>query len=156
MKHLDVPIPQTLSASYLIRLAAPMTGAEVHRRITRAVGTRLTGPLKTPVLQWTDQGAVPVQVLTRPDAEPLPGDPDYAIAEQRSRFKDARAFVRVSVTHPASLIAVHEWKARGPAAAFAADVEAPLIDTNAHVVLDARDALASLPDTTFAARPATT
>ena len=56
MKHLDVPVPQTLYASYLIPLAAPMTGAEVHRRITRAVGTRLTGPLKTLVLQWADQG----------------------------------------------------------------------------------------------------
>ena len=60
MKHLDVSAPQTLSASYLIPLAAPMTGAEVQRRITRAVGTRLTGPLKTLVLQWADQGAVSV------------------------------------------------------------------------------------------------
>jgi hypothetical protein len=77
MKHLDVPVPQTLSASYLIPLAAPMIGAEVQRRITRAVGTRLTGPLKTLVRQWADQGAVFVQVLTCPDAEPLPGDPDH-------------------------------------------------------------------------------
>ena len=60
MKHLDVSAPQTLSASYLIPLAAPMIGAEVQRRITRAVGTRLTGPLKTLVLQWADQGAVSV------------------------------------------------------------------------------------------------
>jgi len=39
-------------ADSLIPLAAPMTGAEVRRRLSRAVGTRLTGPLKTPVLQW--------------------------------------------------------------------------------------------------------
>ena len=35
----------------IARDMAPTTEAEIHRLITRAVGTRLTGPLKTPVLQ---------------------------------------------------------------------------------------------------------
>ena len=44
---------------------------------------------------------------------------------------------------------MQEWKARGPAVAFAAEFGAPVLDPQALQVLTAEDALAALPDTTL-------
>jgi hypothetical protein len=44
---------------------------------------------------------------------------------------------------------MQEWKARGPAAALAAELGAPVLDLQAPRVLTAEDALAALPDTTL-------
>jgi hypothetical protein len=41
----------------ITRGMAPTTGTEIRRLITRAVGTRLTGPLKTPVLHPRKRGS---------------------------------------------------------------------------------------------------
>jgi hypothetical protein len=60
-----------------------------------------------------------------------------------------RGFVRFSATQRASLIGIQEWKARGPAAALAAELGAPVLDPKTPQVLTAEDALAALPDTTL-------
>ena len=44
---------------------------------------------------------------------------------------------------------MQEWKARGPAAALAAEFGAPVLDPQALQVLTAEDALAALPDMTL-------
>jgi hypothetical protein len=44
---------------------------------------------------------------------------------------------------------MQEWKTRGPAAALAAELGAPVLDLQALQVLTAEDALAALPDTTL-------
>ena len=72
----------------------------------------------------------------------------FGTPEQRVFIAGARAFVRFSATQRASLIGMQEWKARGPAAALAAEFGAPVLDPQALQVLTAGDALAALPDTT--------
>jgi hypothetical protein len=73
----------------------------------------------------------------------------FGTPEQRVFLARARAFVRFSATQRASLIGMQEWKARGPAAALAAGLGAPVLDPQALQVLTAEDALAALPDTTL-------
>ena len=73
----------------------------------------------------------------------------FGTPEQRVFLARAGAFVRFSATQRASLIGMQEWKARGPAAAFAARFGAPVLDPQALQVLTAEDALAALPDTTL-------
>jgi hypothetical protein len=73
----------------------------------------------------------------------------FGTPEQRVFLARARAFVRFSATQRASLIGMQEWKARGPAAALAAELGAPVLDPQAMQVLTAEDALAALPDTTL-------
>ena len=50
----------------------------------------------------------------------------FGTPEQRVFLARARAFVRFSATQRASLIGMQEWKARGPAAALAAELGAPV------------------------------
>jgi hypothetical protein len=134
MKTLVLPVPESLSASYLIPLSSAVTSVAAQRQVTKAVQARLTGVLRTLALEWIKQGAVSIEVT----------------AEQTAAFAQAPMFVRVAATHPASLIAMHEWKARGPAGALAATLGTPLLDQQASEVLSAEDALAALPDATMA------
>ena len=71
----------------------------------------------------------------------------FGTPDQRVLLAHAHAFVRFSATQRASLIGIQEWKARGPAAALAADLGAPVLDLQTRQVLTAEDALAALPDT---------
>ena len=156
MRTLDVPVPETLQATYLIPLQAPMTMAAARRRITKAVGTTFTGPLRALLLEWIRQGLLTAQVVAPPQNEkiPLPDDVDSVPGKQLISLARARAFVSISVTRRASLIAVHEWLARGSAAALAAELvtpgnEVPLVGTHAQEVLTPEQALASLPTLAF-------
>jgi hypothetical protein len=74
-------------------------------------------------------------------------EPHFGTAEQRAFIARAPAFVQFSATQRASLIALQEWQARGPAAAFAASLGAPVLDPRQVLVMTAEDALAALPDT---------
>jgi hypothetical protein len=140
-----------LAASYLVPLPAAMTEAQARHRIIDAVATQLNGVLKVLILDSVRRDGVIIDVVTAAGADqPLldqrdDGD-DLRLLPQISR---APAYVMVSAASPASLIAVHEWKARGPAAALAASIDAPLIDVINRESLDAREALASLPDASF-------
>jgi len=125
-----------------------MNTVEARQRASRAVEARLTGPLRTLTAKWLAKGVVKVGVDAA--GTPPPGFLDKALfgtPEQRVFLARARAFVRFSATQRASLIGMQEWKARGPAAALAADLGAPVLDPQALQVLTADDALAALPDT---------
>jgi hypothetical protein len=145
MKYLDVPVPDTLSARYLVPLPVPMTEAEVRWRVIDAIEQRLAGPLRTSVLYWLSHGPVSLGVM--PAGWPASMDPYLGdvTSKQLERLADARAFAVISATERASLIARQEWQARGPAAALAASLQAPLLDAQVPGALGAEDALASLP-----------
>ena len=145
MEYLDVPVPDTLSASYVVPLPTPMTEAEVRWRVIDAIEQRLSGPLRTTVLYWLSQG--PVSLSVTPTDWPAPFDPHLGdvTSDQITRLADARAFAVISATERASLIAMQEWQARGPAAALAASLQVQLVDAHAPGTLSATDALASLP-----------
>jgi hypothetical protein len=148
MKDLILPVPQTVSATYIVPVPAPMTTVEARREARKAVEDRLGGPLRTLTAEWLDRNAV--KVKTAPADTPPPGlldKPLFGTPGQRVILSRARAFVQFSATQRASLIGLQEWKARGPAGALAASLGAPVLDLQAVQVLTAEDALAALPDT---------
>jgi hypothetical protein len=148
MKELVLPVPETVSATYMVPVPAPMSTIEARQQASKAVKARLTGPLRTLTAEWLAKGIVKVGVEAA--GTPPPGLMDKALfgtPEQRVLLAHAHAFVRFSATQRASLIGIQEWKARGPAAALAADLGAPVLDPQALQVLTAEDALAALPDT---------
>jgi hypothetical protein len=154
MKQLYVPVPENLTASYLVPLPTAVTGAEVRHQAIEAVEALVSGPIRMLILEWIFNDAMTIQVAASPDRiVPVPNQPDGLTAEQLARLTGARAFAQVTATSAASLIAVHEWKALGPAAALAASLGAPLVDAQAIKVLSAPDALTALPDTKFSGTP---
>jgi hypothetical protein len=133
-----------LAASYLVPLPAAMTEAQARRRVVEAVNTRLSDPLRVMILDSIRQESVIIDVAEAADLpQPLPDQ----------RVRGASVYVVVSAASRASLIAVHEWKARGPAAALAASIDASLIDAISLETLDAQEALASLPTASLSGPP---
>jgi hypothetical protein len=144
MKLLDVPVPEMLAASYVVPLPAAVTAAEARRQVAEAVSSRLGDPFRAMILDSIRQESLIIDVAGAADLpQPLPDQ----------CAPNASAFVVVSAAGPSSLMAVHEWKARGPAAALAATIAAPLIDAISLDVLDAQEALASLPTVSLSGRP---
>src|SRR6516165_8094206 len=149
MKELVLPVPKMVSATYGVPVSTPMGTAEARQKASTAVETRLTGPLRTLTAEWLAKGVVKVEVeAAGPPPSGLLDRELFGTPEQRVFLARARAFVRFSATQRASLIGMQEWKARGPAAALAAELGAPVLDLRALKVLTAADALAALPDTT--------
>jgi hypothetical protein len=148
MKQLILPVPDTVSATYIVPVPAPISTVEARRQASEAVEARLTGPLRTLTTRWLAQGAVKV---TAEPAGPLPpgllDKPLFGTPQQRVYLARARAFIQFSATQRASLIGMQEWKARGPAAALAIGLGAPVLDPQAPQVLTAEEALAGVPDT---------
>ncbi len=148
MKELVLPVPETVSATYIVPVLAPVSAAEARRQAGKAIEARLTGPLRTLTKTWLAQGAVKVKAEP---AGPLPSGlldkPLFGTPEQRAFLARAQAFVQFSATQRASIVGVQEWKSRGPAGALAADLGAPVLDPQALQVLSAGEALAALPDT---------
>jgi hypothetical protein len=144
MELLDVPVPEMLAASYLVPLPAAMTAAEARRHVVEAVDTRLGDPFRAMMLDSIRQESLVIEVAGAADLpQPLPDQ----------LAPGASVFVVVSAAGPSSLMAVHEWKARGPAAALAASIDAPLIDAISLETLDAQEALASLPTVRLSGPP---
>jgi hypothetical protein len=154
MKELVLPVPKMVSATYMVPVTAPMSTVEAREQAGQAVDARLTGPLRTLTAEWLTKGTVKVGV--EPVGTPRPGSLDkldktvFCTPEQEFFLARTRAFVRFSATQRASLIGIQEWKARGPAAALAAHLGAPVLDPRAREVLTAEDALAALPETASA------
>jgi hypothetical protein len=154
MKQVYVPVPASLTANYLVPLQSTMTDTEARWRTIEAVEARLTGLTRLLILEWIRTAAVTIEVTAAPDGlVPGPRPRDGLTPEQLVRLTEARAIAWVTATSAASLIAIHEWKALGPAAALAASLGAPLVDGQAIKVLSAPDALAALPDLNFSDRP---
>jgi hypothetical protein len=147
MNELVLPVPKTVSATYVVPVSAPMSTVEAREQASRAVEARLTGPLRTLTADWLAKSEVRIEVEAA--GKPPPGLLDkelFGTPEQRVFLARARAFVRFSATQRASLIGIQEWKARGPAAALAADLGAPAPRTlAAHITrFTALTALAAL------------
>jgi hypothetical protein len=148
MKELVLPVPGIVSATYLVPMAAPMSTAEARRQAVEAVEVRLTGPLRTLVAERLADGRVKIEVGpvgTPPQRSP--DNPVFGTPGQRVFLARARAFARFSAGRRASLIGIQEWMARGPAAALAASLGAPVLDLQTLQILTAEDALAALPET---------
>lgn len=152
MNELVLPVPETLSASYMVPVPLPMDATEVRRRARRAVEALLPEPLRMMTVNWIAEGVVSIDVQPqeRHDLAPASDSPACGTPEQEEFISTARAIVQFSASNRATFLAMHEWKARGPAAALATDLGAPVFDLQAGRVLSAEDALAALPDTQLA------
>src|SRR6266487_2128049 len=62
MKELVLPVPGTVSATYIVPVPVPMSTVEARRQAGKAVEARLTGPLRTLTAEWLAKGAVKVKV----------------------------------------------------------------------------------------------
>ena len=148
MKELVVPVPETVSATYIVPVPTVVSTAEARRQAGKAVEARLTGPLRMLTKTWLAQGAVKVKAeLAGPLPPGLLDRPLFGTPEQRAFLARAQTIVQFSATQRASIVGMQEWKSRGPAAALAADLGAPVLDSQVFQVLSAGEALAALPDT---------
>ena len=98
MKQLHVPVPASLTASYLVPLPTAVTGAEARRRAIEAVEARVSGPIRMLILEWIFNDAVTIQVAASDRMVPVPYQPDGLPAEQLARLTGARAFAQVTAT----------------------------------------------------------
>ncbi len=99
MNELVLPVPKTVSATYIVPVPTPMSTVEARQQASRAVGARLTGPLRTLTAEWLAKGVVKVAVEAA--SPPPPGLLDkelFGTPEQRVLLARARAFVRFSAT----------------------------------------------------------
>jgi hypothetical protein len=132
MRPLNVPVPATLTATYLVPMLTPVTAEEAQKQTVEAVDTRLTGIMRELTLHRIRQGAVTIGVAPVPDEVPLP-DGMHGLTE-------------VMATGAASIMAMPEWYARAAAVALALSLGVPLLDVQGHQTIDPHGALAALPD----------
>jgi hypothetical protein len=84
MKDLILPIPEAVSATYIVPVPAPMSTVEARRRASKAVEARLAGPLRTLTAEWLARDAV--KINSEPAGTSPPGlldKPIFGIPGQR-------------------------------------------------------------------------
>ena len=62
MNELVLPVPKTVSATYIVPVPTPMNTVEARQQASRAVEARLTGPLRALAAEWLAKGVVKVGV----------------------------------------------------------------------------------------------
>ena len=146
-QFLPVPVPETLSARYLVPTSTPpgVTPAEA----LAGLGDRLSRPVRDLAGQQLDGPLMTAE--TRPISEfpPLPADllaVSGATSEQLRRLAAATHLVVVEASHRSGWPPTHEWAARAVATAMAASVGGDLVDVVGPQFVDAATALRSLPD----------
>ena len=95
MNELVLPVPKTVSATYIIPVPTPVSAVEARQQASRAVEAKLTGPLRTLMAEWLAKGNVNVGVEAA--GPPPPGLLDkelFGTPEQRVFLARARTFVR--------------------------------------------------------------
>jgi hypothetical protein len=142
-----VPLPEFTTveaATHAIATAAAtaITGKR-GRKLNRKRAIRLPGLFPALVLSWMRSGEVTISVLQGQDPDGVPGD---FPPELEWFLATAPAFAVITSVHPASLLAVQEWRARATAAALAAGLGCAMFELSALRTLDVPTALASLPE----------
>jgi len=170
MDELIVPVREEVRTVYVVPLptfttieaADRVIATEVARTVTGKGSVRLPGALDALVLSWVREGDVKISVLeglgpvgrvadanTESDSKTLP-------PELQQYLRTAPAFAVIKAAHPASLVAVQEWRARATAIALAAGLKADLFELSALRSLDVPTAMASLPEVVLVGDPVRT
>ncbi|MEV0154567.1 DUF2314 domain-containing protein [Micromonospora sp. NPDC050686] len=144
---LPVPVPESLSATYLV----PMAGLPrmSPKTAVRALAGRLAEPVFGLAKQMLDSPLMSVD--TRPISEFPELPPDLLTAfgateEQLGRLASASHLVVVQAEYRPGWPPAHEWAARAVAAAIAETVDGDVVDVFGLQFLDPAAALRSLPD----------
>ncbi|MFC8847624.1 MULTISPECIES: DUF2314 domain-containing protein [unclassified Micromonospora] len=144
---LPVPVPESLTATYLVPMVGlPKVGAKTA---VRALAGRLAEPVHGLATQMLDSPLMSVD--TRPVAEFPALPPDLLTAfgasqAQLDRLAAATHLVVVQAEYRPGWPPAHEWAARAVAAAVAESAGGDVVDVFGLQFLDPATALRSLPD----------
>ncbi|WDZ84456.1 DUF2314 domain-containing protein [Micromonospora cathayae] len=144
---LPVPVPETLTATYLV----PMTGLPrvAPRTALAALAGRLAEPVHGLARQMLDSPLMSVDTRSIDEFPALPPDLLTAFGasrEQLDRLAAATHVVVVRAEYRPGWPPAHEWAARTVAAAVAESAGGDVVDVFALQFLDPATALRSLPD----------
>ncbi|KWV30255.1 DUF2314 domain-containing protein [Micromonospora rifamycinica] len=144
---LPVPVPESLSATYLV----PMAGLPrvSPKTAVRALAGRLADPVYGLATQMLDSPLMSVDTRTIDEFPQLPPDLLTAFGAteaQLGRLAAASHLVVVRAEYRPGWPPAHEWAARAVAAAVAESVDGDVVDVFGLQFLDPATALRSLPD----------
>jgi hypothetical protein len=145
-EDLVLPVPDTLPAMYLVPVSMPEPQAQ--RTAIAAVAAQVAEPLRSLTIRLLAVSAVMVAPRTASDLTPvhaLQPAADDVPPEQARAAGEATEFIAFAALLPPRPGPVHEWATRAAAAAFAAELGAPVVDGFLRRVCTADAALASLP-----------
>jgi len=145
-EDLVLPVPDTLPAMYLVPVSMPEPLAQ--RIAIAAVAAQVAEPLRSLTIRLLGMSAVMVAPRTAADLASLLAlhpPADDVPAEHARAAHQAGEFIAFAALLPPRPGPVHEWATRAAAAAFAAEVGAPIVDGYLRRVCTADSALASLP-----------
>lgn len=146
---LPVPVPESLTATYLVPVVTPGTPVPDPRQALDRLGDRISDPVRDLAGQLL--GGPLLSVQTRP-VDQLPELPPDLLAAfgatggQLARLRSARECIVVQASYRPGWPPAHEWGARAVAAALADTLDVDLIDLFGLQFLDPAAALRSLPD----------
>ncbi len=151
---LILPIPELLAATYLIP-ATLSTGA-AQARAREAVSARLDDSLGSLVLATLDMPMLVIfEARSGSDIPPLPVTLQRSLgasAEQIEAVASAASLIEIRGLYRAGWPPIQQGAARAAAAALAADLGVPVVDTSVPRILDPEAALAALPEGDLAVR----
>jgi len=142
-EDLVLPVPDELPAMYLVPVSMP--DGHAQRIAAAAVARRVAEPLRGLTRRLIGTPALVVALRPLAAFSSLPPEQIAADGIAPSADSEFVAFAAMSAPRPGP---VHEWITRAAAAAFAADLDLPIVDAFTRRVLNADDALATLPGAT--------
>jgi hypothetical protein len=146
-ENLILPVPALLSAVYLVPVAPSAT--EIKKRTQMALPVWVPDPVGTAARKMLDVGAVRVADLQSSTIPPVPSALQEHLGvdpEMVQIVMSADRFATFTAAWAPGWPPVHESVARACAAALAADLGMPLVDTFIPKVLAPEPAIAALPD----------
>ncbi len=152
-ENLVLPVQETLSAVYLVPATLP--DQAVKERVKSALSAHVPDPVGLVARKMLDVGAVMVAV------QPSSGLPPVPVALQKhlgvpqgllQAVTSASEFVVTSASWPPGWPPIHESVARACAAALAAEINVPVVDSFIPKVLAAESAIAALPGADYKVR----
>ena len=152
-ENLVLPVQEILSAVYLVPATLP--DQAVKERVKSALSAHVPDPVGLVARKMLDVGAVMVAVRPSSGLPPLPvalqkhlGVPQELLQAVTS----ASQFVVSSASWPPGWPPIHESVARACAAALAAEMNVPVVDSFIPKVLAAEPAIAALPGADYKVR----
>jgi hypothetical protein len=146
MYDLEIPVPECVTACYVVPLTKPMSDNAVRKLIIKAVRSRLGDPLTDLVINLVRDGHTEIRVLNQESGRSLSPVPETDDPDARALLR-AGAYVVITITDRPSLGAMQELITRATAGSLAAHIGAPLFNAESEEISDPGDALAALPGT---------
>lgn len=144
---LPVPVPESLTATYLVPL--PAGAHPTPTEALAAVSDRMAGPVRDLARQMLDGPLLTVQTRPVADFPHLPPELLTAFGagdQQLARLRNASELAVVQANFRPGWPPAHEWSARAVAAAIAEAAGGDLVDVFGLQFLEPATAIRSLPD----------